>query len=125
MRYGSAGFCKIGCILRNNCGVVCPDLFDSRSVNLVTDSVEKPNNSSRMPALLAEVATHPFLRDLSPDHLELLARNAMKVHFNSGALIFREGDPANRFYLLKNGKIVLESDGETGRTLIQVIGAGD
>jgi CRP-like cAMP-binding protein len=30
----------------------------------------------------------------------------MKSHFEAGDRIFSEGDPANRFYLLKNGKVV-------------------
>ena len=31
----------------------------------------------------------------------------MRSHFNAGELIFREGDPANRFYLLENGRVEL------------------
>ena len=50
----------------------------------------------------------------------------MAEHFPAGELIFREGDPANRFYLIQNGKIALESHARNQRnTLIETIGAGD
>ncbi len=49
----------------------------------------------------------------------------MNSHFDAGELIFSEGDPANRFYLLIKGKVVLESDGEGEPTVIQTIGPGD
>jgi CRP/FNR family cyclic AMP-dependent transcriptional regulator len=94
-------------------------------VKQAIDSREPAGKSLPVPTLLAEVASHPFLRELSSDHLGKLANNAMKVRFQAGETIFREGDPANRFYLLKDGKVALESSSETGCTLIQKIGAGD
>jgi cAMP-binding proteins - catabolite gene activator and regulatory subunit of cAMP-dependent protein kinases len=45
---------------------------------------------------------------------------------NQASLVFREGDPANRFYLVLSGKIALESFvKDKGNTLIQTIGPGD
>ncbi len=81
--------------------------------------------SASAPTLPAAVAEHPFLRGLSSYHLEILASCAMNSHFDAGELIFSEGDPANRFYLLIKGKVVLESDGEGEPTVIQTIGPGD
>lgn len=76
--------------------------------------------------LLKELAGHPFLRELAPGHLAVLAANAMPVEFPAGELIFREGDNANRFYLLIEGEVVLETHGEDGRTtVIDTIGADD
>ena len=37
------------------------------------------------------IAGHPFLKDLKPDHLRLLADNAMRMVYQPGELIFREG----------------------------------
>ena len=37
--------------------------------------------------LAAAIAEHPFLKDLSPDHLPVLADNAMWVQFEPGAFI--------------------------------------
>src|SRR5437764_7923515 len=50
----------------------------------------------------------------------------MVVHFNPGEVIFREGELANRFYLIESGKVILESSGETGdRVIIDKVSAGE
>jgi CRP/FNR family transcriptional regulator, cyclic AMP receptor protein len=77
------------------------------------------------PAALGDVAEHPFLRGLSETHLEALADCAMRLRFAPGDVIFREGDPANRFYLLIKGKIALESERDEKRVRVQTIGGGD
>jgi CRP/FNR family cyclic AMP-dependent transcriptional regulator len=63
---------------------------------------------------------------MSPHQLRLLADCAMPAHFDANEVIFREGDPANRFYFLQTGKVALESNvlGKP-KALIQTIGAGD
>jgi CRP/FNR family transcriptional regulator, cyclic AMP receptor protein len=77
------------------------------------------------PAALKEIAEHPFLRGLHPAHLQTLADCAMRLRFNAGDLIFCEGDPANRFYLLISGKVALETEHEEKRVTIQTISGGD
>lgn len=76
-------------------------------------------------AALSDVAEHPFLQSLSDDHLSALAGCAMRVHYSPGERIFREGDPANRFYLLISGKVSLESQTDEKHVIVQTIGAGD
>jgi CRP/FNR family cyclic AMP-dependent transcriptional regulator len=72
------------------------------------------------------IAGHAFLKDLDPHQQRLLADCAMEKTFQEGELIFREGDPANRFYLLLEGKVVLESYvKDRGRVEIQTIQGGD
>jgi CRP/FNR family cyclic AMP-dependent transcriptional regulator len=83
------------------------------------------NAIAAMPVELAEVAEHPFLRGLSDSHLTTLASVAMRLHFAPGDVIFRQGDPANRFYLLIKGKISLSADHEESSVLVQTIGAGE
>ncbi|HZV34462.1 MAG TPA: cyclic nucleotide-binding domain-containing protein [Verrucomicrobiae bacterium] len=69
---------------------------------------------------------HPFLKGLTPHQIRLLTDCAMVTHFSPGELIFREGDPANRFYLIHEGKVALESPGgENGSIFIQNVGAGE
>ncbi len=76
--------------------------------------------------LVSQIASHPFLMGLSLPHVEVLADSAMLKEFAPNELIFREGDPANRFYLIESGKVILEtSKNEKTTTLIQTIGAGD
>src|SRR5205809_4821409 len=56
-----------------------------------------------------EVAAHPFLLGMNEQHVRLLADCAMHSHFHTDGIIFREGEAANRFYLIVRGKIRLES----------------
>jgi len=56
-----------------------------------------------------EVAAHPFLLGMNEQHVRLLADCAMHSHFHTHDIIFREGEPANRFYLIVRGKVRLES----------------
>lgn len=72
------------------------------------------------------VREHPFLRGLSHDHLSLLADCALPARFKAGETIFRENEKADRFYLITNGKIVLESRAGYGEpVVIETIGARD
>jgi CRP/FNR family cyclic AMP-dependent transcriptional regulator len=91
------------------------------------DSKTFPETQARAtPASVTTLPKHPFLEGLSPHQLRLLSDCAMVVRFQPGELIFREGDPANRFYLITKGKIALESYvQDRGTTLIQTVGVGD
>jgi CRP-like cAMP-binding protein len=74
----------------------------------------------------ALLATQPFLKGLSQPQLELLANNAMLVEFPEGRTIFNEGLAANRFYIILEGEVALESAaGKKEPQLIQKIGGGD
>ena len=56
-----------------------------------------------------EVAAHPFLLGMSEQHVRLLSDCAMNCRFQTDEIIFREGEAANRFYLIVRGKVRLES----------------
>ena len=55
--------------------------------------------------ILADV---PFLGGMSPERLALLAGCASNVHFDAGDVIFREGDRANTFYVVRHGSVAIE-----------------
>ncbi len=77
-------------------------------------------------SLEVQMSSHPFLRGMPPQDLSTLALYAMRTEFASGQLVFRQGDIANRFYLLLSGKVALEALGEDRKpVVIQTIGAGD
>jgi len=79
-----------------------------------------------MKTLETSIAEHPFLKGMSAEHLKILADSAMRAEFKEGEIIFREGDPANRFYLIEEGSVVLESRKQDRAPVeIQTIGAGD
>jgi CRP-like cAMP-binding protein len=70
--------------------------------------------------------SHPFLAGLKPEHLRTLDECKMKVRYEPGETIFREGDPANRFYLIDRGRVALESRRDPkGAVLLQHLGPGD
>jgi CRP/FNR family transcriptional regulator, cyclic AMP receptor protein len=56
-----------------------------------------------------EVAAHPFVLGMNEQHVRLLSDCAMHCHFHTDEIIFREGEAANRFYLIVRGKVRLES----------------
>ncbi len=72
------------------------------------------------------IASHAFFQEFSPQHISLLAEAAMIKHFHAGEVIFKQGDPANRFYIIQAGEVELLSDGPEGQIIpIQKIGAGE
>jgi CRP/FNR family cyclic AMP-dependent transcriptional regulator len=60
-------------------------------------------------SMATRVALHPFLVGMSRRQLALLTACAMPVQFKKGEVIFREGEPASRFYLIETGKVALEA----------------
>jgi CRP-like cAMP-binding protein len=68
----------------------------------------KPETSATQ-ALEGVLRAHSFLAGMKPEHLRTLNVNAMMMFYQPGEVIFREGDPANRFYLIQKGKVTLES----------------
>jgi CRP/FNR family transcriptional regulator, cyclic AMP receptor protein len=76
-----------------------------------------------METIESRIASHPICRGLSAAHLKLLAGFAMRTSFAQGEVIFREGDPANRFYLIESGRVRLETRRPGGSVPIQTIGA--
>src|ERR1700722_985805 len=90
---------------------------------LAETNMPKSATSDSKEALLTK---HPFLEGLDPHQIRLLKDCAIEVHFQPGELIFREGDPANRFYLIQKGRVALESSaGGRGINFIQEVGAGE
>ncbi len=74
-------------------------------------------------AILAE---HPFLKGLKPSHVDVLAGCASSAHFEAGAFIFRQGQEANAFYLLRDGKVAVDVFGARRHAVtIDTLGEGD
>jgi CRP-like cAMP-binding protein len=54
------------------------------------------------------IAEHPFFADLESYYTGLLTGCAANVRFHPGTYIFKEGEEANEFYLIRSGKVALE-----------------
>ena len=91
-----------------------------------TKAAAKKGKTIEPESMATRVALHPFLAGMNHTQLALLTDCAMASHIKSGQIIFREGDMANRFYLIESGKVVLESGNDSGESLVvDTIGAGD
>jgi signal-transduction protein with cAMP-binding, CBS, and nucleotidyltransferase domain len=49
----------------------------------------------------------PFFGGFEPEHLKALAMLTDEVAVDEGAILFRAGQPADRFYLLMEGRVEL------------------
>ena len=69
---------------------------------------------------------HKFFAGLEPDYLSLLAGCAANEVFPADSFLFREGDPAETFYLIREGKVALEIAAPgRGALVVQTLGEGD
>ncbi len=72
------------------------------------------------------LAEHPFFAGLDARHIQLIVGCATNVRFDAGQFIFREGEEANEFYVIRHGKVALEIfvPGR-GPVTIQTLGEGE
>lgn len=69
---------------------------------------------------------HPFFKGLDPDLIEFLAGCARNVHFKEGEILFREGDKADTFYVIRKGRVAIQVHNPAGGGMIfDTADAGD
>jgi CRP/FNR family cyclic AMP-dependent transcriptional regulator len=79
-----------------------------------------------METLQVDLSVYPFFADLPGHHIEAVAGCASNVRFEPGSFIFREGEEADRFYLIREGKVALQlSSDRRGPLNILTLGEGD
>jgi CRP/FNR family transcriptional regulator, cyclic AMP receptor protein len=72
------------------------------------------------------LAEYPFFQGLAPEHLHILSECAVNTSFGAGAYLFLENEPATHFYVVRRGKVALEtSDPHLGIVTIETIDGGD
>ena len=72
------------------------------------------------------VSEHPFFKGLDERYIRLIAGCAKNVRFQEGEIIFREGDPADQFYFVREGLVAVElMIPQRGFTTLQTLGEGD
>ncbi len=72
------------------------------------------------------IATAPVFAGLCTAHLDLIAGCGVNEHFAAGAELFREGDQADRFFLIREGAVALEIDAPgRGTVVIETLHRGD
>jgi CRP-like cAMP-binding protein len=69
---------------------------------------------------------NPFFAGLDPSALALVAGCATNVSFESGEFLFREGQPADRFFVIRRGRVAIEVHGPaTGTMVVDTADASD
>jgi CRP-like cAMP-binding protein len=64
------------------------------------------------------LAAHPFFADLPAPHLALLVGCATNTRFDAGQFLFRAGDEADRFFLVRHGKVAVEIQPPGGEPIV-------
>jgi CRP-like cAMP-binding protein len=68
----------------------------------------------------------PWLKGMDQRHLQLLAQDSVPAEFRPEEIIFKEGGVANRFYLIVEGSVQIESSVMEAESIpIQSLGPGD
>jgi CRP/FNR family cyclic AMP-dependent transcriptional regulator len=69
---------------------------------------------------------HPFFEGLSEEHLDTVLGCASNVRFAEGTALIREGEVADRFYLIREGRAALEVDiPGRGSFRVHTVGPGE
>ena len=77
-------------------------------------------------SLARSITQHPLVAGMLDAHVEFLSGCAQNVRLAGGKFLFREGQCADTLYLIRSGKIALEShDGARGTLVVETVGAGD
>jgi CRP-like cAMP-binding protein len=60
--------------------------------------------------------------ELSPDSLSVLIENAKLLHFEPGAVVYRQNDPSDRLFVVASGVVAISTEGENG---VEIARLGD
>ena len=72
------------------------------------------------------IKEHGFFKDLKLDYLKIVVGCATNVRFKPDEIIFKEGKPANNFYLIREGLVAIDIPiGQHNPITIQTIQGGD
>jgi len=72
------------------------------------------------------LAEHPFFQGIAPELVRVIAGCAQNAHFKADTYLFHEGEPASTFYILRRGKVALETNiPGPGMVTIETSNAGE
>ena len=72
------------------------------------------------------ITGHPFFKDLDKKYITLVTGCASNVRFDGGKFIFREGEEAHQFYLIRQGKVAIEIfTPDRGHIVIETLDEGN
>ena len=53
--------------------------------------------------------SHPFFAGLDDEAIALVTGCAVNAHFRPGQYLFREGEPADTFYVVRSGRVAIQT----------------
>lgn len=72
------------------------------------------------------LSAHPFFKDMEGDYLNLIVGCASNVRFKQDEVIFRAGQEANMFYVIREGSVALDlHDPGSGKITIDTLVDGE
>ncbi len=84
-----------------------------------------PEQTADAIAARDDLARCGLLSHLGPRELELLRAHLAEESYPAGAVIVRQGDAGDRFYILRQGRCEVFVHDERGERLVNVLGPGD
>ena len=54
------------------------------------------------------IREHAFFKDLAEPYIQLITGCCRNVHFNAGQYLYRHGESADEFFLIRQGRVALE-----------------
>ncbi len=67
--------------------------------------------------ILNELESQPFFEVLGKDFLQVLGKHARQRAINKGDVLFKQGDRADAFYLVRDGEMLIEIPAISGPSL--------
>ena len=78
-----------------------------------------------MASIEQELAATRMFRNLTPEQIKAMADLGEEVEFADGHAVMVEGDPADAFFLIRDGFVALEIQAPTGTVTIETLHSGD
>jgi CRP/FNR family cyclic AMP-dependent transcriptional regulator len=78
-----------------------------------------------MESIEEELAGTRMFRNLTPEHIQAIAELGEEVEFADGRALMVEGDPADAFFLIRDGFVALEVQSAGGPITIETLHQGD
>lgn len=114
-RFGTSGF---GSAL-SGINAIASQMPDNASIQ------NKRTNQVNDESIENYLTSHEFFSGLDDAYIRFLAENSVGRRLGAGDVLFKQGNRADRFYLLKSGEIAIQVPALTGPALeIQALGAG-
>jgi len=104
-----------GCIVGGILFVILDQIVNEKGGYLrksaTTIAYFSQNQKKKLKRMLHSLSQIGFLREIPPEHVEMLVSYVKPVTFEADQVIFQQGETGDRLYFIEKGEIVLKRDG--------------